>query len=177
MGLSARAFFGEPFVTAIFGPDPLDRFSGTHGLYASTAWQETELAVGAFAHDVLVGLVRGWPSGKCRVCVHGGEGERPTDPAAAMDWEFQSDVRKAHAPLGDHAWISQVAVEPSIQGTGIGRKVVDVTLASLRSDGAPQVLLECFDHRVAFYRALGFAQVGCVVNRTGADARVLRWAA
>ena len=35
------------------------------------------------------------------------------------------EVTRAHAPYADHAWISRVAVEPTLHGAGIGKALVD----------------------------------------------------
>ena len=174
MELSARAFFDEPFVHEIYGSDPLTRFAGIHALYASATPHPDDFVVGAFAGSAVVGLVRCSPSGRCHVCEHGGRGERPPGDVEGLDWEFEGNVRRAHADQGDHAWVSRVAVEPALHGLGIGRRVMVAALAELDAAGAPAVLLECQDHRVAFYEACGFEDVGTFPDPAGPDAHLMR---
>ena len=54
MGLCARAFFDEPFVHELFGPDPVVRFAGIHALYASGTPDEQDVWLGAVAGTALV---------------------------------------------------------------------------------------------------------------------------
>lgn len=174
MDLSVRAFFDEPFVHEIYGPEPVARFAGLHATYASSSLQDEDFLVGAFAGAALVGLVRCSPSGSCHVCHHGGVGERPPGAVEGMDWEFEGNVRRAHASQGDHGWVSRVAVEPLLHGQGIGRRVLASALVELEARGATAILLECQDHRVPFYEACGFTDVGTFPDPAGPDAHLMR---
>ncbi len=175
MELSARAFFDEPFVHEIYGADPLVRFAGIHALYASATPSPPDFVMGAFAGSALVGLAKCSPSGSCHVCEHGGRGDRPAGAVEGLDWEFEGNVRRAHADQGEHAWISRVAIEPALHGLGIGRQVMAAALAELRTAGAPAVLLECQDHRVEFYEACGFSAVRTFPDPAGPDAHLMRF--
>ncbi len=174
MGLSSRAFFNEPYVREMLGPDALVRYAGIHARYSSATPQSGDVYVAAYAGTALVAVVKCSPAGACHVCGHGGLGERPSDLVEGLDWEFEGNVRRAHEDQGDHAWVSRVAVEPSLHGLGIGRRVMAAARAQLESSGAQAILLECQDHRVAFYEACGFRSVGTFPDPAGPDAHLMR---
>jgi ribosomal protein S18 acetylase RimI-like enzyme len=68
--------------------------------------------------------------------------------------------RQAEGVVGDDAWyLSIVAVHPTAQGQGLGRKLLEPTIADADRCAAT-CYLETFNHRsVAFYERLGFAVV------------------
>ena len=174
MGLSARAFFDEPYVQEMFGADALVRYAGIHARCASATPQPEDVLVASYAGTTLVGVVKCSPPGACHMCGHGGIGERPSDATEGLDWEFEGNVRRAHAEQGDHAWVSRVAIEPALHGLGIGRQLMAAALDHLDAAGAPAVLLECQDHRVRFYQACGFTDVGTFPDPVGPDAHLMR---
>jgi ribosomal protein S18 acetylase RimI-like enzyme len=174
MELSARAFFDEPFVLELFGPDPIGRFAGIHELYGSATKHGDDFGVGAYAGSALVGLVRCSPVGACHACTQVVDEEPPPASVQALEWEFKRNVQRAHSTQGPHAWVSRVAVEPALRGRRIGRQVMDAAIAHLDASGAPAVLLECQDHRVAFYEACGFVDIGTFHDPAGADAHLMR---
>jgi GNAT superfamily N-acetyltransferase len=60
---------------------------------------------------------------------------------------------------GHRAWAYYVAVDPPLQGTGLGRKVMKVAEAWARECGAPKLMLMVSDDNakvLGFYAALGF---------------------
>ena len=174
MTLAARSFLGEPFLAELFGTDPVSRFERAHRFYQSSRWHDDEMHLGAFVSDVLVGLCLTSPSGNCHVCRHTDSSRPPQDPLFLVDWEFEVNVQAAHAGQGDHAWLSRAAVDPALQGVGIGRALITESLTRLRNDGAPAVLLECQPHREDLYLACGFRRVRTFADPAGPDAILMR---
>lgn len=157
--LAARAFFDEPFIVGMLGTDPLRRYADVHHFYAAEEFDEDAVHLGAFSGSTQVGLIRVSPYGSCYVCRHVSPTDPPADPILAKDWRFEVEVLAAHAPYADHAWISRVAVEPQLHGTGIGSALVGAALDHLESRGAGTVLLECLATREGFYLGRGFQRV------------------
>jgi GNAT superfamily N-acetyltransferase len=173
-GIAARAFFGEEFVVGMFGPDPLHRWAQVHHFYAAELVDEQALHLGAFLDDVQVGLVRVSPYGSCSLCAHVSATTPPADPVLARDWVFEVEALKAHAPFGPHAWISRVAVEPQLHGTGIGTALIDTALDRLAGLGAGTVLLECLAYREGFYAGRGFRREADLVDPYAGSSLLMR---
>lgn len=163
-GVAARAFFDEEFIIGMLGADPFERFAGVQHFYAVEPWDDDAVHLGAFLDTTMVGLIRASPYGRCFVCRHVSADAPPDDPLRAKDWVFEVEVLKAHQPYVDHAWISRVAVEPALHGTGIGKLLIDAALEHLARHGAGAVLLECLASREGFYSSRGFRRVGEVVD-------------
>lgn len=157
--VAARAFFDEEFVVGMLGPEPFERFVGVRHFYLAEPWDEDAVHLGVFLGDTLVGVVRASRYGRCFVCRHVSPDAPPDDPILAKDWVFELGVLRGHAPYDGHAWISRVAVEPSLHGTGLGRLLLDAALDRLSQDGPGTVLLECLASREGFYLARGFTRV------------------
>jgi GNAT superfamily N-acetyltransferase len=174
MTLAARAFLGEPFVIGMFGAEPILRFASAHRFYQSSTWYDDEEHLAAYVGDVLVGLCLTSSAGRCHICTRIDPDRPPEEPLAVVDWQFEVDVKAAHADQGTHAWLSRVVVDPALHGAGIGRSLIGKAVARLASDGAPSALLECQPHREDFYVACGFHRAGSVRDPTGPDACLMR---
>ena len=92
-------------------------------------------------------------------------------------WRIIDFMRpRALAAVADSAWyLSIVGVKPSAQGQGIGRRLIEPTLAEADDAGA-QCYLETFDHRnPGFYQRLGFSAIECHAEHvTGATYTIMR---
>jgi ribosomal protein S18 acetylase RimI-like enzyme len=174
MTLAARAFAGEPFMTEIFGPEPIRRFEGAVGLYRSAFWDDAEMHLGTFVADLLVGLAVVSPPGTCRICTRVDPHHPPDDPYQAVDWEFEVNVQAAHSDQGEHAWLSKVVVDPALRGAGIGRALVGEALTRVGADGAAAMVLECQPHRERLYASCGFARVKTFPDPAGPPAVLMR---
>jgi ribosomal-protein-alanine N-acetyltransferase len=79
----------------------------------------------------------------------------------------------------DAAWVQNIAVRRSAQGTGLGTRLLDALLAEAAHRGAPQVALEvAADNPVArhLYERRGFAVTGVrrgYYQPSGTDALVM----
>ena len=154
--VAARAFFDEEFIVGMLGTDPLRRWADAHHFYAVEPFDTTAVHLGAFLRDVLVGVIRISPYGACFVCAHVDLTTPPDDEILARDWLFEVEVLKAHQGYADHAWISRVAVEPQLHGTGLGKLLLDSAVAHIERTGPGVVLLECLAQREGFYVGRGF---------------------
>ena len=82
----------------------------------------------------------------------------------------------ALAAVDESSWyLSIVGVTPSAQGQGVGRRLIEPTLAEADSVGA-ECYLETFDSRnLRFYQRLGFSAVGSHPEPvTGATYTIMR---
>ena len=154
--VAARAMHGEEFVVGMFGTEPVSRYAAVHHLYRHETWDDSALHLGAFAGPELVGVIRASPFGRCHACAVIDPAVPPDDPVLAADWAFEVQVTRAHAAYAGHAWISRVAVEPALQGAGVGRALVDTAVEQLGARGGGPVLLECLAQRESFYLGRGF---------------------
>ncbi len=173
VALFLRAFTDEPFVVQMFGPDPVERFGRVVRAYGGMTRDEQGLHLGAFVEGVLVGMCLMTRPGRCRPC-SADPSTPPEDEAARLDWQFELNTAAAHAGLGLHARISQVAVEPVLQGAGLGRQLVAAALQAAATDAPPLVVLECQPHRRDFYLQCGFETVRTFPDPVGPDAVLLR---
>jgi GNAT superfamily N-acetyltransferase len=83
---------------------------------------------------------------------------------------------RASAVVAESAWyLSIVGVRPSAQGQGVGRLLIEPTLAEADAAGA-ECYLETFDRRnPGFYQRLGFSAVGSHAETvTGATYTIMR---
>src|SRR5215210_5445548 len=82
--LTARAFYGEPFAAELFGEALLPRFAKAHRFYRAARRYDSDLHLGAFVGDVLVGLSMSSPAGRCHICEYIDPRRPPTDEAARL---------------------------------------------------------------------------------------------
>jgi GNAT superfamily N-acetyltransferase len=172
LALVHRAFVDEPFTHDMYGDDRLDRWMSSWALYESLRHDSYSVTLAARAGQMVVGVLLGSRPEHCHACDAHALAPRPTDPKAAIDWEFNRNVAAAHAPLGPHGWVAKVAVEPALQGLGIGRLLLDALPEVVA--GVATVLLECQPHRQAFYAAAGFEPVKHFPDPAGPDALLMR---
>jgi GNAT superfamily N-acetyltransferase len=155
-GVAARAFFDEAFMVGMLGTDPLTRYAGAVQLYDGEAWDDSAVNLGAFAGSALVGVIRASPVGACTLCRTVDPTSPPSDEIARMEWAFEVGSREVHLRHGEHGWISRVAVEPQVHGTGVGGRLIRTALDSLAARGGGLVVLECLASRESFYVRHGF---------------------
>ncbi len=128
------------------------------------------------------GRVRGRCSGRpgrsarhpdAATCARTAAGGAPQVVVEGIDWEFEGNVRRAHSTQGAHGWVSRVAVEPALQGLGIGRRVMAVRWrCSMRGRAGGAARMP--GPSGAFYEACGFTAVGTFPDPAGPDAHLMR---
>ena len=160
MRLCGRAFSDYGYAHALFGPDPLQRIAGVSEEFASIGWEPAAFAMGTWSGPALVGVAVADRPGECRVCTREVPPEPPVDdPVARAGWEFDEARRAAH-PASAHSQLRCVAVEPLVQGSGVGRTVVAAALAAFDERGGGPIVLECIGPLEPFYARHGFAPIG-----------------
>lgn len=63
-------------------------------------------------------------------------------------------------PAGSNIKMRQVAVEPKLQGSGLGKELVLFSENLARAKGCAKIVLHARDTAVAFYQRLGYEVVG-----------------
>ncbi len=169
-----RAFVNEPFTQEMYGQDLLERWGGSWSLYSSLMIESSTVALGARVGEVLVGVVMGSTPGHCRLCQVLAPEPRPNDQDLAIDWQFHQNVAQVHGELGVHAWIEKAAVEPTLHGLGIGRRLLESAAAALAMGEPAELVLECAPDRVHFYTGLGYEVLNTFADPAGPDAYLMR---
>lgn len=75
----------------------------------------------------------------------------------AIETEIVASVMVGYE--GHRGWINYLAVSPTHQRKGIGRKMMEAAERALRAEGCPKINLQVRTsnaHVLAFYRAIGF---------------------
>ena len=103
---------------------------------------------------------------------------RPMEPVEPSDYDRHPDVHHLAAfsdgfvvgcatvfpsgydDLADAWQLRGMAVEPSRQGSGIGRMVLEAAIECARSAGAPVLWANARTTALPFYEAMGFAVIG-----------------
>ena len=159
----ATAFAGEPFAYGMFGASAIDRLVGMMGEYSTWPFSSESIIVAASCDDTLIGVALATLPGECHLCNDFNQGvlDDNATNASRIEHEFQAACRHAHATqnLPTHAHIASVAVDPFLQGAGVGSGLVDALLDRIWATGAPCVVLECLTTREAFYQRHGFRRV------------------
>jgi ribosomal protein S18 acetylase RimI-like enzyme len=169
-----RAFMDEPWNVVMYGEPLLERWGGSWDLYSTLRSEDYTLTVGARIGGVLAGALIGSNPGHCHVCEVLVNEPRPADQLLDLDWQFHQNIAEVHAPLGAHAWVTKVAVEPALSGLGIGRRLLESTAAALAAHAPAELILECAPNRVSFYTGLGFEEVGTFADPSGPDCSMMR---
>jgi GNAT superfamily N-acetyltransferase len=171
--LAGRAFWTEDYMAPL-ADDPLDRYAIVHDLYLQMQTSETSTTLAAFAGDHVVGFAC-VERGACFFC---GPGAAEAPPAGDRTAEVMHGVdlaiRALHDGFPQHANIGPVAVEPSLQGKGIGGALVDAAFELAAGDGPATVSLDCDPRLLGFYEGHGFGQVSRVTDPWGFEIVGLR---
>ncbi len=176
MRLCARAFVDYGYVHAIFGDDPLERIVGTTKEFGGVGWDAERISIGAWVGGVLVGTASVEPLGGCRVChpratPHDAEED---ERLAAAGARFDEARRIEHEPVPPHGHVTLVAVEPAVQGVGIGPTVVRAVVGAFGEQGGGPLVLECITPLEGFYANLGFLTIGGFAEADSEDIVVMR---
>jgi len=159
MRLCGRAFSDYEYAHALFGSDPLQRIAGVSEEFDALPWDPVPFAMGAWSGPALVGVAVADRAARCRVCTREPLPEPPLeDRVARAGWEFEG-VRRASHPASEHSQLRCVAVDPLVQGSGVGRTVVAAALRAFDESGGGPIVLECIRPLVPFYERHGFAAI------------------
>ena len=171
--LAGRAFWTEDYMTPL-ADDLLERFAVVQDLYLRMATSETSTTLAAFAGDHVVGFAC-VDTGDCYFCSLDPEiAPTASDRSAEVMHGVDLTIRALHLGLPKHANIGPVAVEPTLQGKGIGGALVDAAYAHAATDAPATVSLDCDPRLQTFYEARGFNAVARETDPWGFDIVGLR---
>ncbi len=170
--LAARAFWTEDYM-AVLAEDPLERFPVVQDLYLRMQLSDSTTTLAAFAGNHVVGIAC-VERGDCFFCGLDPDAEAPDDRVGAVMHGVDQAIRRLHVGLPAHANIGPVAVEPTLQGNGIGAALVEAAFELAASDHPATVALDCDPRLQHFYEARGFVAVGRVTDPWGFDIVGLR---
>jgi GNAT superfamily N-acetyltransferase len=170
--LAGRAFWTEDYM-AVLADDPIERFAVVQDLYLRMQLSDSTTTLAAFAGDHVVGIAC-VERGDCFFCGLDPDAEAPEDRVGAVMHGVDLAIRTLHVGMPAHAYIGPVAVEPTLQGKGIGVALVDAAFELAASDGPATVAIDCDLRLRTFYEARGFVAVGTVTDPWGFDIVGLR---
>lgn len=173
--MAGRAFWTEDYMHPL-GEEPIDLFATVQDVYLGMdIGTEGSVTLGAYAGDHIVGLACITPAGACFFCgMDPDAGPDDDGPIAAYFHAIDLAIRELHTELPPHANIGPVAVEPTLQHHGIGRKLVEASFARAAADHPPTVALDCDPRLLAFYESLGFRPIARVTDPWGFEIVGLR---
>ena len=171
--LAGRAFWTEDYMAPL-ADDLLARFVVVQDLYLRMETSETSITLAAFAGDYVVGFAC-VDTGNCYFCSLDPEatpaaGDRTAEVMHGVDLT----IRALHTGLPQHANIGPVAVEPTLQGRGLGAALVEAAYAHAAADAPATVSLDCDPRLQGFYEARGFSAVARATDPWGFDIVGLR---
>ncbi|MGH3569228.1 MAG: GNAT family N-acetyltransferase [Pseudonocardia sp.] len=146
----------------------------------SLTWEDD---VGDGEHVALAGLfagcfpqaripftgARSWSSGRPELRVIGWHGGRPVAHLGILRRFLRVAERDASQLVGD---IGLVAVDPDLQGRGIGAELLARSAATLRALDLPFGFLTCGEQVAGFYAASGWVRATGRTRMVRADGRV-----
>jgi GNAT superfamily N-acetyltransferase len=171
--LAGRAFWTEDYMAPL-ADDRLERFAVVQDLYLRMETSPTSTTLAAFAGDHVAGFAC-VELGSCYFCgldpaSTPSAGDRTAEVMHAVDLA----IRELHTGLPPHANIGPVAVEPTLQGRGIGAALVDAAYELAAAKTPPTVSLDCDPRLQGFYEARGFRAVARVTDPWGFEIVGLR---
>ena len=172
--MAGRAFWGEEY-NIVLSEDPIERFAIVQDLYLRmNGSSANSRALAAFAGDHVVGAACVDGAEACFFCTLDPAAPTQTDPASQVLHGVNLAIKGLHVTLPEHAYIGPVAVEPTLQGLGIGRRLVDAAFETAAAARPPTVALDCDPRLVGFYVSCGFRPIGVVTDPYGFDIVGLR---
>jgi ribosomal protein S18 acetylase RimI-like enzyme len=154
--IAARAM--QSVFEEMLGPDPLVRLSFFYRTYRELGTAGA-VVVGVLADGFLMGLARAARDCPCEEAWDPGPGVTPRQRDALRAYDrFTAE----HHPSEPHWWVAPVAVEPLVQGRGLGsiamRELMSEVTREVGEDSA-LVLLEAEEGNVGLYERAGFREI------------------
>jgi GNAT superfamily N-acetyltransferase len=170
--LAGRAFWTEDYMVPL-AADELERFAVVQDLYLRMDATPTTTTLAAFLGEHVVGFAC-VERGACFFCSMDPAAPVADDRTAEVLHGVDLAIRELHVGLPAHANIGPVAVEPTLQGKGLGAALVDAAFELAAEDGPPTVSLDCDPRLQGFYESRGFRAVARVTDPWGFDIVGLR---
>ena len=169
--LIARAFHDYPFFTLVF-PDTVERARCTHLLQTAIARHLQRFGLTFCVGEPLSSVALLFPSdgdvfsaerlaqsGHPRMVESMGE-ETWARWRATLDTVYDYGEQQLERAMTEPHWVLEaIAVEPTLQGAGLGSALLDAVHARTDADGRPVALLTHNPHTLPFYRRHGYGFV------------------
>jgi ribosomal protein S18 acetylase RimI-like enzyme len=159
--VAGRALCDDPLVVFLHGDEAVGRLKASYDMFVGSVLAMTEPALGAFVGTHPVGIVAASPPDTCFMGRLDPEMRKaPTGPLGAPG--SPDRMRRAMANWCEHHtderhWhVGPVAVEPQLQGHGIGSLVMRQLCDRMDEEGEIAWLETEKPENVVFYRRLGF---------------------
>jgi len=158
--MAGRAFWTEDYMR-VFAEDPVQRYAIVQDVYLRMDVSSPDITpLAAFAGSHIVGVACVDRPGSCFFCAMDPE-HRPEDEPGRILHEVDLVIRSLHQSLpAHHAYIGPIAVEPAMQGFGIGHRLVEAAWAAARAHDPETVALDCDPRLQSFYESHGFRAIG-----------------
>jgi hypothetical protein len=165
--LAARGMIDDPILVRVFGPNPKKRQRRLTHYYAygMRFIQLNGDLVGAFEREILIGVIGATRPGFCQ--------PRPLDalrivpmmvrhnsPAISLRLKRWVDGWGRHDPREDHWHIGLLAVEPHVQGFGVGTQLIVDHCARMDEARTVSYLETDCAINVRFYEKFGYRIAG-----------------
>jgi ribosomal protein S18 acetylase RimI-like enzyme len=165
--MAARAFWTEEYMR-ILADDPIALYATVQDLYLGMDVSAPSVtALGAFAGDHVVGVACVDRPDVCFFCSMDPQAPAPTDEAHQIMRGVDLAIRELHDGLPPHANIGPIAVEPTLQGRGIGRRLLAAAWSAAVAMGPATVSLDCDPRLLTYYEGFGFEEVARVEDPWG----------
>jgi GNAT superfamily N-acetyltransferase len=171
-----RAIWNEPYMVPALGEEPLGRLAAMLDIYLRGTPPPERLVLGAFAGPHLIGVAMTSRPGDCRPCATDPLDAPPKDdPVEVSFFDLDVLVQGLHQSLPTAHWrVGPLAVEPGLQGVGIGRRLLEVTHERAWAEDPATVALECDPSVVPFYERVGYREVSRATGADGFDIVAMR---
>jgi GNAT superfamily N-acetyltransferase len=172
--LAGRAFWTEAYMR-VFADDPVRRFATLQDVYARMDVSSPDITrLAAFAGSHIVGVACIDRPGTCSFCSTDPD-RTPDDEPGRILHAVDLVIRDLHRALPEHhANVGPIAVEPQMQGLGIGHQLVEAAWAAALAHGPETVALDCDPHLQTFYESHGFRPIGSGTDPWGFEIVALR---
>jgi ribosomal protein S18 acetylase RimI-like enzyme len=172
--MAGRAFWTEEYMR-VLAKDPIALYATVQDVYLGMEIGGPDTtALGAFAGEHIVGVVCIDGPAACYFCEMDPEAPAPTDEAHRILHGVYLAIRDLHAGLPRHANIGPIAVEPTLQGRGIGGQLLDAAWTTAVAMAPETVALDCDPRLLSYYQRFGFREVARVEDPWGFEIVGLR---
>jgi ribosomal protein S18 acetylase RimI-like enzyme len=173
--LLGRAFWTEDYMRPL-GEEPIALFVTVQDVYlAMDITEPRSVVLGAFAGDHVIGVVSLRRPGSCYFCAMDPDaGPDGDDDTTKVFHGVELTIRRLHVGLPRHWYVGPVGVEPTLQGHGVGRRLMDAAWERAMEESRVTVSVDCDPRLEAYYTSLGYRRIAVATDPWGFDIVGLR---